>query len=148
MGLSNTQKWIVWGDMCGDKARGFFGNGHPRREQQVREPRRTALPHGICLKFYGNGVTFRIISDQSSCLTHTWSGSGSFLLVWASLSQDGFQHRGCWKVGGLLPPTGPSQILPVSLQGSTISGPPSVRQLMQAAVILSGQGEQLLLIVS
>ena len=25
--LSNTQKWIVWGDTCADKARDFFGKG-------------------------------------------------------------------------------------------------------------------------
>ena len=29
-----------------DKARDFIGKGHPGREQQGREPRRTALPHG------------------------------------------------------------------------------------------------------
>ena len=41
-------------------------------------------------------------------------------MVCVPLSQDGFQHQGSWEVGHLLPPTGPSQILPVSLQGSTM----------------------------
>ena len=31
--LSNTQKWIVQGDTCADKARNFIGKGHPGREQ-------------------------------------------------------------------------------------------------------------------
>ena len=44
--LSNTRKRIVRGDACADKARDFFGKGHLGREQEVREPRRTALPHG------------------------------------------------------------------------------------------------------
>ena len=32
--LSNTRKWIVWGDKCADKARDFIGTGHPGGEQQ------------------------------------------------------------------------------------------------------------------
>ena len=31
--LSNTQKWVVWGDTCADKARDFIGKGRPGREQ-------------------------------------------------------------------------------------------------------------------
>jgi len=31
--LSNTQKWIAWGDACADKARDFIGKGHPGGEQ-------------------------------------------------------------------------------------------------------------------
>ena len=31
--LSNTQKWIVQGDTCADKARDFIGKGHPGGEQ-------------------------------------------------------------------------------------------------------------------
>ena len=32
--LSNTQKWIVRGDTCADKARDFIGKGHPGGEQE------------------------------------------------------------------------------------------------------------------
>ena len=32
--LSNTRKWIVWGDTCADKARDFIGKGNPDGEQQ------------------------------------------------------------------------------------------------------------------
>ena len=31
--LSNTQKWIVQGDTCADKARDFIGKGHLGGEQ-------------------------------------------------------------------------------------------------------------------
>ena len=31
--LSDTQKWIVWGDTCADKARDFIRKGHPGGEQ-------------------------------------------------------------------------------------------------------------------
>ena len=32
--LSHTQKWIVWGDTCADKASDFLGKGRPGGEQQ------------------------------------------------------------------------------------------------------------------
>ena len=32
--LSNTQKWIVRGDTCADKARDFIGKGRPGGEQE------------------------------------------------------------------------------------------------------------------
>ena len=35
--LSNTQKWIVWGDTCADKARDFIAKGHRGGEQQGKE---------------------------------------------------------------------------------------------------------------
>ena len=43
--LSNAQKWIVQGDTCADKARDL-GKGPRVESSRVREPRRTALPHG------------------------------------------------------------------------------------------------------
>ena len=39
--LSNTWKWIVWGDTHADKARDFIGKGHPGREQQGKETQET-----------------------------------------------------------------------------------------------------------
>ena len=35
--LSNTQRWIVWGDTCADKARDFIGKGHLGGEQWGKE---------------------------------------------------------------------------------------------------------------
>ena len=72
------------------------------------------------VRVYGNGVSFQVVSGQLSSSVCTWSGAGSFLVVCASLSQGGFQRQGSWEGGHLLPPTGPSQILLVSLWGSTI----------------------------
>ena len=42
--------------------RDFIGKGHPGGEQEVREPRRTALPR---LGFYGDGISFRVVFGQS-----------------------------------------------------------------------------------
>ena len=41
--LSNTRKWIVWGDTCADKARDFIGKGTRVESSRVREPRRSRL---------------------------------------------------------------------------------------------------------
>ena len=55
---------------------------------------------------------------------HIWSASGPFLVVHTSLNQDGFQSKGFWEVCRiirgwcLLPPFGPSWILPVGFGGS------------------------------
>ena len=43
--LSNTRKWIVR-DTFADKPRDFTGKGPRVDSSKVREPRRTALPHG------------------------------------------------------------------------------------------------------
>lgn len=51
------------------------------------------------LRLYGGGLSFRVVSGQSSCLAHIWSDSGSFLITCASLSQDGFQQEGFWEAG-------------------------------------------------
>ena len=62
--LSNTQKWIVQGDTCADKARDVIGKGTRAESRRVREPRRTALPRG-CLGFYGDGISFWVVFSQS-----------------------------------------------------------------------------------
>ena len=54
---------------------------------RVREPRRTVQPHG----FMVTGSVSRL------SLVHL-SDSGSFLVVHALLSQDGFQPGGFWEV--------------------------------------------------
>lgn len=47
-------------------------------------------------------------------------GSGPLLGAYAPLSQDGFQNQGSWEVGCLVSPIGPSHVLLVCLQGSTV----------------------------
>ena len=39
------------------------------------------------LRFYGNGFSFPLVSGQSSCSVHTWSGAGTFLVVGTYLPQ-------------------------------------------------------------
>ena len=102
------------------------------------------LCHIACgLRFYGNGVSFWVVSGQSPCAACT-SGSGSFLVACAPLSQDGVQHQRSWEVGCLLPLIGPSQILPVSLQAApcSLSELPTVRPLKQAVITMQGRGCQ------
>ena len=143
--MSNTWKRIVQGETHADKAKDFIGRGRPGREHRVREPRRTALPRG------SQSLVLWEWSEFPGCL---WPVVlfGPYL-VWlrvlpggaASLSLDGFQHQGCWEVGHLLPPIGPSRILPVSPQDSTvflIRASCCMRPLMQVPITVLGQGGQ------
>ena len=66
-----------------------------------------------------------LVSGQWMFLAHRLTrpvrdrAQGPSWVACASLSQDGFQRQGFWEIGPLLPPMGPSQVLLVSLQGST-----------------------------
>ena len=82
--LSNARKWTVWGDPCADKARDFIGKGHPGGEQEVRKPRRTALPHGSQSGFYGDGFSFRVVFSQSFWLRVLPGGSRLVQPRWMS----------------------------------------------------------------
>ena len=42
----------------------LLGKGTWVERRRVREPRRTALPHGS-LGFYGDGISFRVVFSQS-----------------------------------------------------------------------------------
>ena len=91
--LSNTQKWIVWGETRDDKAGGFIGKWGPGREsRRVREPRRTALPRGL------KSQVLRQLGLASRLSLANHSDSGSFLVVQALFSQNGFQWAGFWEV--------------------------------------------------
>ena len=81
------------------KQKTLLGRDTQAETSRVRETRRTTLPRGLQSPVYGNGVSFWVVSGQSSCLYHIWSDSASFLVAHKSLSQDGFQHRGFWEVG-------------------------------------------------
>ena len=60
----------------------LLGKGTQVESRRVREPRRTALPLAHSLGFYGDGISFRVALANHS-------NSESFLVVHASLSQDG-----------------------------------------------------------
>ena len=43
----------------------FLGRGAWEESRRVREPRRTALPRGLSVGFYGDGISFCVASGQS-----------------------------------------------------------------------------------
>ena len=63
--LSNTWKWIVWGDTCADKARDFIGKGYPGGEQQGKGTQENSSAMWLSLGFYGDGPSFRVVFSQS-----------------------------------------------------------------------------------
>lgn len=93
-------------ETCADKAGDLIGSKHPgkRAESRVKRPWRIALPQGSPSQALWKGVSFQIVSGQSPCLAHICSDSESFLVMPASLSQDGFQREELWEIGHLLPP--------------------------------------------
>ena len=108
----------------------------------MREPRRTALPLGSQTLVYGHGVSFRVISGQLSYSAYTWSGSGSFLVAVHLSAKMDSSAKDPGRLFVSTPPTDPSHILPVCLQGSSrfLMGPPVVRQRVQVAILVPGQG--------
>ena len=150
MGSCLTLRNELSEDTRADKARDFIGKGRLGGEQQVREPGRTALPHGSQSQVYGSGVSVWVVSGQSSCLVRTWSGPGSFLVVLTSLCQDGFQLQGSGRLvvsSVLLAPPQSSQLV-FRAAPHSLSGPPVGRQLMQVATLVLGQGRQFWSMVS
>ena len=99
--LSNTQKWIVWGDTHIDKARGFIGKGSPGGDQQGKGTQEN------CSATWFAVSGFMVIGLASGFSLANHSDSGSFLVACTSLSQDGIQRGGFWEVGrtyGLVSP--------------------------------------------
>ena len=64
--LSNTWKWIVWGDTCADKARDFIGKGHPGGEQEGGGTQENCSVTWLAVSgFYGDGISFQVVFSQS-----------------------------------------------------------------------------------
>ena len=81
--LSNTWKWIVWGDTCADKARDFIGKGPPGGEQWGRGTQENCSATWLTV----SGCMVMGLVSGLSLASH--SNSESFLVAHASLSQDG-----------------------------------------------------------
>ena len=135
--LSNTQKWIVWGDTCADKERDFIGKGCVVREQQGKGTQENCSATRLTVSGF---MVMGLVSGLSLAnhLAWTISGdSGSFLVAHASLSQDGFQREGFWGVraghivSSLL--SAPLEFSRFVFGGRTmfLIGTPVVRQLKQ-----------------
>ena len=72
------------------KARDFIGKGSSMKSRRVRNPEELLCHVAHSLRFSGDGVYFRVVSGQSFSFR-------VFLVVHASLSQDGFQQEGFWE---------------------------------------------------
>ena len=138
--LSNTQKWIVRGDTCADKARDFIGKGHPGREQPGKGTQENCSATWLTVPGF---MVMGLVSRLSSA---NHSDSESFLVVHTLFSQYGCQREGFWEaVGHVVFPFALSQTLPVGgglLVLCSLPGPPIVKQLMQMVTMVPGQGGQ------
>ena len=66
--LSNTQKWIVWGDTRTDKAKDFIGKGRPGGEQQGKGSQENCSAMWLPVSgFMVMGLAFQVVSGHSSC---------------------------------------------------------------------------------
>ena len=92
--LSNTQKWIVWGDTHADKAKGFTGNGCPGGEYEGKGTQ------GNCSATWFAVSGFMVMGLVSGFSPANHSILWSFLVAHALLSQDGCQQEGIWEVVG------------------------------------------------
>ena len=99
------------------KQKTLSGGAPGQRAAGRGNPGELLRPTARGLWSYGNGARL-FLAHQSSCLAHSWSGSGSFLEGHTPLSPDRLQHQGFWGGWSPPPPVGPSHVLPVSLQGS------------------------------
>ena len=92
--LSNTRKWIVWGDTYTDKARDFIGKGHPGGEQQGKGTQEDSSVKWLAVS------GFMVIGFVPGLFLTNHSNSESFLVVHALFSQDGCQWEGFWEAVG------------------------------------------------
>ena len=115
----------------------FIVNGSLGIEQQSKG----ILAHSLW--FYGKGVCFWVVSDQSSCLACTWSGPGAFLVarvhLLATMDSSAKDSRRL-VICPLLSAPPPLSWLIFRAAPHSLSGPPAVRQLMEVAIIEPGQG--------
>ena len=139
--LSNTQKWIVWGDTCADKARDFIGKGHSGGEQKGKGTQENSSATWLAVS------GFMVMGLVSGLSLANHSDSESFLVVHALFSQHGCQREGFWEVvGQVVSPFDLSRTLPVGggfLVPCSLPGPPVLIQLMQKVTMAPGQGGRL-----
>ena len=113
----------------------LLGKGTWVESSRVREPRRTALPHGS---------VFMVMGFVSGLSLANHSDSESFLVAHALFRQDGCQREGFWEMAGhVLSPSDLSRTLQVGgglLVLCSLAGPPVVKQLAEMVTMVSGQG--------
>ena len=136
--LSNSQKWIVQGDTCADKASDFIGKRCLGGEQYGKGTQEN------CSAMWLTVSGFMVMELVSGLSLASHSDSESFLVVHALFSQDGCQWEGFWEmVGHVVSPFDLFQTLPVAgglLVPCSLPGLPVVKQLMQMVTMMPGQG--------
>ena len=122
--LSNTQKWIIWGDTCADKARDFIGEEYPGGAQYGKGTQENCSAMQLTVS------GFMVMGLVSGLSLTNHSDSESFLVVHALFSQNGCQW-GFWEVvGHVVSPFDLSRTLPVGgglLVPCSLPGPPVVK---------------------
>ena len=73
-----------------NKARDFIGKGCPMKSQGYGNPEELLCRAAPSLRFSGDEIVFWVVSGQSFSFR-------VFLVVPASLSQDGLQQEGFWE---------------------------------------------------
>ena len=58
--------------------KGLYWEGEPQGDQQRKGTQLNFSAMWLLVWFYGNEVSFQVVSGQASCLASTWSGSGPF----------------------------------------------------------------------
>ena len=76
---SDTQKWIIRGDIHADKRKTLLGGGALVESSRARAPS-CHMAHSLWV--YGNAVGFSVVSGQSSCL-----------LLMCGLNQESFSAK-------------------------------------------------------
>ena len=138
--LSNTGKWIIWGDTCAVKARDFIGKRQPGGEPQGRGAQENSSPALSQPRVLRDGLSFRFVFSQSF-----WVGvlPGGARLVQPRWPTEGRILGGGWMSGvSFWPFLNSSGWWWLSVLCS-LSGPPVVKQLMQVVTVVPGQGGQL-----
>ena len=91
---------------CRQSKKDFYWEGAPGRGAAGRGTSGDRLCHEArSLRFFGNGVSFRVVSGQLPCSACIWSDLGTFLVARASPSQDGFQRRSFHCGSAVISPT-------------------------------------------
>ena len=131
--LSNTQKWIVQGGTCADKAWDFIGKGHPGGEQQGKGTQENSFAMWLIVSGF---MEMGLVSGLSLA---NHSDSESFLVVHALFSQDGW----FWEVvRHVVSPFDLSWTLLVDgglLVPCSLPGPPVLKQLIQIVTVVPGR---------
>ena len=130
--LSNTQKWIVQGDTCADKARDFIGKGRLGGEQEGKGTQENSSAAWLAVS------GFMVMGLVSGLSLANHSDSESFLVVHALFSQDGCQREGFWEVVRHV--VSPFDLSWTLLVPCSLPGRPVVKQLMQMVTVVPGQG--------